>query len=342
MCYKVIVGITTLNLEPRCSAVFLDTTSTNSFIESVNDIDILVLGATGNAGSALVKKLKDIKANFGVLTTQVGNAEKLSLDKRQVRVGNFEDVDSLRDAMQGVSRIYLAMPFSPHTVSWTRNVISAAKASGVQHIVKQSRLNACSDATSAIIRDHATTDALITASGLDYTILQSNSFLQNLYDNLSTIKGGGRFYLPLRETACSRVDINDVAEVAAAVLTSDGHVGKVYKITGAEALTSAEQAKILSKASGQDISYVHVSEGHIKDALKSFGFDPWLSQNLAEMIAWSAENDSASVHDTIQTILGRAPLPFSDFAEEFAHAVNSGSHRQFKLTELSFGTNDKS
>jgi uncharacterized protein YbjT (DUF2867 family) len=286
-------------------------------------MDILVLGATGNTGSAIVKKLKEKQADFGVLTSQSDNAEKLALDETQVRVGDFDDVDSLKNAMQGVSRIYLVMPISPETVAWTENVIAAAKASGVKHIVKQSGLNARSDANSAIIRDHAKTDAIIMSSGLEYTIIQPNSFFQNFYGNLPTIKAEGSFYLPLGQTAHSLVDINDVAHVAAAVLTGDGHTGKVYQITGAEALTSADQAKLLSDASGKDITYVDVPKEAVEAALNGFGMDPWLSHNLAEMMAWFAEGDYAPVYDTVERVLGRAPRSFSDFAEEFSHSIKA-------------------
>ncbi len=167
------------------------------------------------------------------------------------------------------------------------------------------------------------TDALIQSSGLTYTIIQPNSFFQNLYGNLPTINATGQFYMPLGDKALSVVDINDVADLAAAVLTQDGHEGKTYKITGPQALSMAEQAQILSQASGKDIQYVNVPKEAVQSALLDAGMDDWSAKNISELLAWFAEGPYSEVTATVETVLGRKPRPFADFAEEFAHAVTT-------------------
>jgi uncharacterized protein YbjT (DUF2867 family) len=285
-------------------------------------MNILVLGATGNTGSAIVKQLKAKKADFGIMTSSKESAVALELREDQIRIGDFDDVASLTVAMEGISRIYLVMPMHPKTVDWVANVITAAKQAQVQHIVKQSGLNASITAKSQIIRDHAVTDELIRNSGLSFTLIQSNSFFQNLYGNLPTINSEGQFYAPLGNSSHSLVDMNDVASVAVAALTEEGHEGKTHRITGSESLTSAEQAKLLSEASGKEIIYVDIPKEALAEALKGFGMDSWTSEKIAEMMAWFAEEKGYSeVYNTIEDVLGRKPRPFSDFAQELSHSI---------------------
>lgn len=282
---------------------------------------ILVLGATGNTGSVILKQLKEKRSDFSIMTTSRDNSESLGLLAEQVRTGNYDDVPSMVAAMEGINRIYLVMPMHPDMIAWVKNVIAAAKKANVKHIVKQSGLSANSSAKSQIVRDHAVSDLLIKESGIDYTLIQPNSFFQNLYGNLPTINAEGCFYLPLGEAPLSLVDINDVAGVAVAALTEEGHAGKTHLITGAEALTSSEQAKLLSEASGKTITYVNVPQEAVANALKEAGMGEWLSENLAEMLAWFAEGNYGQVTDTIQTVLGREPRAFADFAKELVQSI---------------------
>lgn len=282
---------------------------------------ILILGATGNTGSAIVKQLKELQANFSIMATGKSNTAQLELDESQIRIGDLNSVPSLISAFEGINRIYLVMPIHPSAVEWTKNVIAAAKETNVQHIVKQSGLKASIDATSEVIRDHAVTDSLIKESGLDYTLIQPNGFFQNFYGNLPTINSEGTFYSSLGDTPLSLVDINDVAAVAVATLTQEGHAGKTHLITGPEALTSFQQAQLLTTASGKEISYVNVPEEGIVGALKGAGLGDWLSEKLGEMLTWFTQSDYYQVTTTIEDVLGRKPRSFADFAEELAYSI---------------------
>jgi len=287
-------------------------------------MNILVLGATGNTGSAIVNQLKEKEADFSILTSNKDSAAALELREDQIRVGDFADIPSLVAAMNGVSRIYLVMPMHPNTVEWVSNVITAAKQADVQHIVKQSGLNASVSATSQIISDHAATDELIKDSGLTFTLIQPNSFFQNHYGNLATINSDGQFYAPLGNSSHSIVDMNDVASVAVAALTEQGHENKIHRITGSESLSSAEQAKRLSEASGKEITFVDIPKESLEEALNGMGMDSWTSEKIAEMLAWfAAEKGYSEVYNTVEEVLGRKPRSFSDFAVELSHSIEN-------------------
>lgn len=283
---------------------------------------ILVLGATGNTGSLVVSKLKSKNADVAILTKNKEATSSMGLADAQIRGGDFNDLASLVRAMEGISKVYLVMPMHQNVIMWVNNVIEAAKQSGVQHIVKQSGLDANLDADSQIIRDHAESDQLIKNSGLKYTLIQPNSFFQNFYGNLPTINTVSQFYSPLSDSRQSMVDINDVAEAVSLVLTQAGHEGKTYRFTGTQALTSAEQAKLISQASRKDISFVNVSQQDFESALKEAGMGDWLAENLAEMIAWFARGKQyGEISEDIENLLGRPPRTFDDFAKELAASI---------------------
>ncbi|KZM38655.1 hypothetical protein OA92_22970 [Marinomonas sp. SBI22] len=284
---------------------------------------ILVMGATGNTGSIIVNQLKEKQADFSVMTKVGADTAKLSLEDGQLRTGDFNDVPSLVAALKGIRKVYLLTPIDHSSIDWVKNIIQAAKEAGVSHIVKQSGLKASSDASSEVIRDHAYTDNLVKQSGLDYTLIQPNTFFQNFYSNLPSLNAEGRFYSSLGDTALSLVDINDVAAVATAALTENGHEGRTHHITGSEALTSSEHAKLLSIASGREITYIDIPESALIGALKQVGLGDWLSEKLGEMITWFTKGDYGLVTNTVEEVIGRKPRTFAEFAQELSHSLET-------------------
>jgi uncharacterized protein YbjT (DUF2867 family) len=287
-------------------------------------IDILILGATGNTGSLVVKQLKDNNANFGIMVRENQSTSSIDLSNDQIRFGDYDNLALMVKAMKGVKRLYLVMPMSPNTKQWVANVLVAAKQAGVEHIVKQSGMKASLKAGSKVIRDHAFTDNLIKASGIAYTIIQPNSFFQNLYGSLSTINDHANFYMPFSDVAHSLVDLNDVAMVITKALTEEGHENKTYVLTGNKALTYAEQAKLLTKVSGKTINYIAVSKADSEKGLKEMGMDDWSARHLAELMGWFVDADFYhETTDTIEDILRRKPRSFEEFAKEFSYSIKN-------------------
>ncbi|NKF51078.1 SDR family oxidoreductase [Shewanella sp. WXL01] len=282
---------------------------------------ILVLGATGNTGSEVVKQLQQKQADFRVMVRNAQAAQALNLTGEQVYLGDFDDVASMIAAMQGVSSVYLAMVAHPDNNQWVTNVLEAMKASGAKHLVKLSGMGARQDAGSEIIRTHAITDEMVKQSGVSYTLVQPNSFYQNLFGSLETIKSMGQFFLPLADSAQSVVDIRDVAAVAVAALTESGHSRQTYLLSGPQGLTFAEQAKVLSAAAAKDIQYVAVPKLAAQQAMQSAGMNPWLAEHLAEIMDWFAQGDYAYVTNDVEKVLGRPARTFDAFAKEFAQLV---------------------
>lgn len=181
-------------------------------------------------------------------------------------------------------------------------------------------MGANSNSPAEILRQHGQTDEALSASGLMFTILRPNSFYQNLLFSAGTIKDHGAFYLPLRDGRQSLVDVRDIADVAVETLTSPGHEGKTYEITGPESLTYHEVAEKLSVVLGKPVRYVDVPAETALDSMLKAGMPEWNARALVELYGVFASGAAARTTDTVNRILGRNPITCSQFIRDHASA----------------------
>src|SRR5262249_1549202 len=146
--------------------------------------------------------------------------------------------------LHGVSRVFMVGPPTAQLPELERKAIDVIKQSGVGQVVK---LSAMGGRDAIFPRQHAESEDYIRSSGVPYTFLRPNGFMQNMVNyNAPTINTQNAFYGSEGDGQVSQIDIRDVAAVAVKVLTEDGHVGKAYSLTGPEALTNAQVGQILS------------------------------------------------------------------------------------------------
>ena len=193
---------------------------------------------------------------------------------------------------------------------------SAAQRAQVRHLVKFSGMEADSNAKVELLRLHGETDNLLRNSGVPFTILQANSFHQNILSSTDTIKTQGAFYWPLKNAAQSTVDIRDINAVAARVFTSPGHEGNTYVITGPEALTFQQAAEKLSAVLGRDIQYVDVPLSAAEDGMRKSGMPEWNVHALGELLSYFASGAAATVTDSVPRLLGRPAISFEQFVQD--------------------------
>jgi uncharacterized protein YbjT (DUF2867 family) len=124
----------------------------------------------------------------------------------------------------------------------------------------------------------------------------------------------GALFLPMEDAKIASIDIGDVAEVAATVLTSSGHEGKIYPLTGPEALSMAEVADKLSAATGKRIQYINVTPEEAKRASLAAGVPPFNADALAELFAERRKGKEAQVSSIIPTVFGWQATSFDEFA----------------------------
>jgi len=277
---------------------------------------ILVTGATGNNGQELVRQLTTLGQRVRALVRDASDSAKLKGLNLELATGDFDQPRTLEAALQGVEKAFLLTPVAERFVQWQRDFLGAAHRAGVKHLVKFSGMGADARSQSELLRLHNQTDELLRKSGVPFTILQPNSFYQNTFSFVGTIKSQGRFYFPLRNAQQSMVDIRDISAVASKVFTSSGHEGKTYVITGPEALTFQQVAEKLSLVLGLKVEYVDVPPSAAADGMRQSGMPEWNVRAVSELLGYFASGAAATVTDTVPRLLGRPAISFEQFARD--------------------------
>jgi uncharacterized protein YbjT (DUF2867 family) len=196
--------------------------------------------------------------------------------------------------------------------------IDAAGRAGVRHVVKLSGIIPDINSPFRFARMHGEIEQHLEASGMAYTHLRAGEFMHAYFRQVPSIVNRGALSLPMADARIASIDIGDIAEVAAEVLTGSGHEGKTYPITGPDALTMTEVAAALSAATGRPIRYVDVPPEDARAAQVAAGMPAYLADGLAELFAERRKGKEATVSPVIPTIFKRRPLSFAEFARRHA------------------------
>ncbi|BCL77078.1 NAD(P)-dependent oxidoreductase [Jeongeupia sp. HS-3] len=277
---------------------------------------ILVTGATGNVGSEVVRRLAEQNVAVRALTR---SADKVGQSGSVEWVqGEFTDAQSLSNALRGVDKVVLISPAHADMVAHQLAVLEAAKAAGVKHIVKLSGLGAGPEAPIRLPRKHFEIENQIKASGIAYTFVRPNLFMQVLIGSAGSIASDGAIYAPAGEGAISFTDVRDVAATIVTALLEPGHENQAYEITGPAALTYAEAADVLSVAIGKPAKYVAVDEETARNAMTSGGLDQWLVEAFLELFQiYRAGYGAAVLSDTVARVTGRPAHDLNNFANAY-------------------------
>lgn len=281
---------------------------------------VFVSGATGTTGGATVRALRwrGVDVMAGVRTPEkAGELEALGATLRPF---DLADVNGMAAAMRGADGLYLVTPVSERTAELTQTMVEAAKAAGVGHIVKLSGLDIDKEPRFTLGNWHLAAEKAIEASGIAWTFLRPNSFMQNFLGNAGSIKAQGVYYSPFGSTPVAFVDAQDIGEVAARVLSSEGHEGQTYNLTGPRAVANDVVAKLLGEAAGKAVACVDVTLDQVREALAGHGMSETVASATAELLGQVATGTAAYVSPDIQRLLGRAPRDFAQWAQDNAHA----------------------
>lgn len=179
-------------------------------------------------------------------------------------------------------------------------------------------MTAGSDSPSALIRGHGSTDDYLRACGLPYTIVQPNSFMQNLLWSIGSIRSQGAFYQPTGDARQSVVDVADVAAVVVKALTEAGHEGQTYVLTGPQSLSYHDMAAKIGAAVGKPVTYVPVPAVAAEQSMLESGMSAWMAHTLVEFFGAVASGAFAAVHGDLERLLGRPATRLDDFIARHA------------------------
>ena len=276
---------------------------------------ILVLGATGTVGSALVRELAARDASLRVLVRSLGR--RPIPPKTQIVTGDLAEPGSLAAAFHGIERLFLLTPPVETMVALQTAALDAARRAGVRQVVKVSMVGAGESASTHLGRWHAETDAAV-RDFPSWTVLHPHSFMQNTLAFAPSVRAEGRFYAPTAGAVFPLVDARDVAAVAAECLTSDDHSGETYLLTGPEAIGYDRVAHEIGDAIGRKIQFVDVPAEVGKQGMLSAGYPAWLADDLVTMMRdWSQGTDCDLSH-AVRSVAGLVPRAYRAFAQEHA------------------------
>jgi uncharacterized protein YbjT (DUF2867 family) len=276
---------------------------------------ILVTGATGHVGSELVKQLSLRKANVRVLVRKAGTAFPEGVE---VAVGDLLDPISVRSAMNGVDKLYLLNAVTPDELTQGLIAYDLARKMRLTHVVYHSVFRAEHFKDVPHFASKPAIEAALRQFDVPFTIIRPNYFFQNdalLKDPLTA----GIYPMPLGAVGISAVDIRDIAEAAAVVLTSAGHEGKTYNLNGQEVLSGPKVASIWSNVLGKEVRYPGEDMDKFEEQMRSQQAPSWSALDIRMMFEGYLERGfvaDAGDLETLTALLGHAPRRYEDFARE--------------------------
>ncbi len=270
---------------------------------------ILVTTPNGKVGSEVIKQLQaqGQKVRIGAHTVEKARAAFPSLN---VVHFDFSNPESVRAALEGVSALYLASP-GEMLEGPVNAVVDASRAAGVKRVVRLSAAGVeYGDSPLRKVELH------IEASGLEHTFLRPSWFMQN-YSTLSADGvRQGTIYEPAADGKTAFIDARDIASVAVAALTGDGHHGKAYTLTGSQALSRDEVAALFSSALGRKVEYVAVDDEQLRTGMKAGGAPQGYVELMSALYGYVRAGTTATVTDEVQKVTGRAPIRFEQFVQD--------------------------
>jgi len=288
---------------------------------------ILVTGATGLFGGEIARQLVAKDVPIRILVRDPSKAPVLN-GAVEVAIGDFSDPESLRDALSGIDRLFLASYDRPEIVEHQANVLEAARHCGVQHVVRLSSDGTEEDNHLPIFHRHGVCERQLEDSGLGYTHLKPQWIMQNF----ETFVVDDCIRLPAGDGRVGLVDARDVAAVGAEALITTAHDGKAY-ILSTESLSHTEVAAQLSEGTGRPIKYQDIPPELYQQELES---DGWTKDDIDSMLGLFADiragrNSDINVEDTVKSVLGRAGIKFNQFASDYASSIGITSPHHYDL-----------
>lgn len=274
-----------------------------------------ITGATGQLGRLTVEKLKQ-RTDAGNLIALVRSPEKASDLGIEARAFDYNQPEGLSTALQGIDHLLLISASEVgKRVPQHKNVIEAARKAGVKWIVYTSLLKADSSSLS-LATEHVQTEKLLKDAAIPHTILRNGWYTENYNPSIPGALASGSWVGSAGDGKISSATREDYAEAAAAVLTSEGHVGKVYELAGDEAYTLADMAAEVSRQTGKAISYNNLPEEKYAAVLASVGIPEGLAQTIASWDLGTSKGDLYDNSKQLSKLIGRPTTPMADVVKK--------------------------
>lgn len=272
----------------------------------------LVMGASGLIGGLVAETLAradlPVRAGYRNRPIEIPGAECVRVDA--------ETGEGMAEAVEGIDQLFLLVGDMPDQTEAELRVVDAARKAGVHYIAKLSTLGAETGSFS-IARIHRPVEQAIEQSGIAYTFLRPNCFMQNFYTYYrDMITHTGTVRMPCDDAAVSFIDARDIAAVAARVLVDEAWRGRAYDLTGPEGLTYGQAAAMLVTPEGKPVRYVNITDEECRSEMIAAGLDAAYAEDTVELARFYRTGAASSVTSAVGDITGRPALSFSTFAAD--------------------------
>jgi uncharacterized protein YbjT (DUF2867 family) len=277
---------------------------------------ILLTGATGTIGRALVPELRALNIEARAMTREPERAESRLGKDVDIVNGDFADPSSLAKALDGVDTLFLLTAPGPTVAMHDTAMLAAVKTSRVEKIVKLSAFGVEVDPPLKSSAWHRPGERAVIDSGLAWTLLRPAGFASNALGWAPVIRAGGAIQVTTGHGKHAFIDPRDVAAVAARALTSPDHDGQAYTLTGPASIDTDEQVAILARALGRSIETAHVTPVIAGEGMRAAGMPDVFVDAVVEGLTHVREGRAAARTDSVEKVLGRAPRSFEDWARD--------------------------
>jgi uncharacterized protein YbjT (DUF2867 family) len=278
---------------------------------------ILITGANGKTGRAIIRTLLSKGEEVRAFVHKAEQIQEFkSLGVKEVVVGDMMDQKAVDEAYIGVSTVYhICSAVNPHEVEIGQIAIKAARSAEIEHFVYHSVLH-------SVLQDmphhqkKLMVEELLVNSGLPYTIIQPAVFMQNILESWKSLSEKGIFrqkFFATKETRICMVDLEDLAEAAAVILTNPGHMGASYELCGPENLSLSDMIAVMEQQFDREIKVETPQDEMFAAQLKKFGAGDYQVNTLLKMFQHYNECGFIGNPNVLTWILGRKPNDFSSF-----------------------------
>jgi NAD(P)H dehydrogenase (quinone) len=289
---------------------------------ATSDIPIGVTGSTGQLGGRVARRLASLGRTQRLLVRDPARAPQLS--GVEIIQASYEDGSSMQVALSGIKVLFLVSGYGPERLEQHYSAIDAAVAAGVERIVYTSFLSAAPHATFSHAREHYFTEQRIRESGCRYTFLRPSFYLDRAprwFSNEGRIQG------PAGNGTITWISRDDLADVAAVVLTTSGHDGASYEITGTQVLTLSQAAEEFSRATGIPAFYRPETIEEARASRAKFNPTDWELEAWVSTYVAIATGEMSVVSHSVEALTGHAPQALADYLhkhpESYEHVTGN-------------------
>lgn len=283
---------------------------------------ILITGAAGQNGQAVAAEFARRGRPVRALVRDASRADGLrGLTGVEVTEGDMLRPQTLGPALDGVGRALMISSADATMVEAQCTFVDAARSAGVRHVIKFSGLESgtgFNQQNFRYTRNHQQIERYLESSGIAWTHLRPGQFMQVYLREARAIAASGVLALPAGQISLAPVDVLDIAQVAFHLLTTDGHEGHCYPMTGPQALTMTQIAATISEATGKPVTYVSISPKERKSAMLAAGIPADVAEALYDQAVERLKHPRSGLSLQTHAAFGVRPTTFAEFASRHA------------------------